>query len=95
MSDSEKLDKQRLKNFKNKGRDLEVKPLHSLTRCDVEQIYSHFSNNRQIIHSRALISQYPRNVFGYDRLNVNRVDISVKCVIRKALAARLAGRVSL
>lgn len=27
MSDSEKLDKQRLKNFKNKGRDLEVKPL--------------------------------------------------------------------
>lgn len=25
MSDSEKLDKQRLKNFKNKGRDLEVK----------------------------------------------------------------------
>lgn len=26
MSDSEKLDKQRLKNFKNKGRDLEVKP---------------------------------------------------------------------
>lgn len=25
MADSEKLDNQRLKNFKNKGRDLEVK----------------------------------------------------------------------
>lgn len=53
MSDSEKLDKQRLKNFKNKGRDLEVKP-----RCDVEQIYSRFANNREIKLSRALISRH-------------------------------------
>uniref|UniRef100_A0A673H0B6 Importin subunit alpha n=1 Tax=Sinocyclocheilus rhinocerous TaxID=307959 RepID=A0A673H0B6_9TELE len=47
MSDSEKLDKQRLKNFKNKGRDLEVKP-----RCDVEQIYSRFPSNPPLPRAR-------------------------------------------
>uniref|UniRef100_A0A8C1UQM7 Importin subunit alpha n=1 Tax=Cyprinus carpio TaxID=7962 RepID=A0A8C1UQM7_CYPCA len=47
MSDSEKLDKQRLKNFKNKGRDLEVKP-----RCDVEQIYSRFNKRDEHLLKR-------------------------------------------
>lgn len=49
MSDSEKLDKQRLKNFKNKGRDLEVK---SLTRATVTSITftANSQNKRTYIH---------------------------------------------
>lgn len=58
MNDNEKLDNQRLKNFKNKGRDLEVSIRSSLEvfflggialfrdhgfRCDVVRIYGGFS----------------------------------------------------
>lgn len=43
MSDSEKLDKQRLKNFKNKGRDLEVKSLMRAAACDVDHFYNKFT----------------------------------------------------
>ncbi len=40
---------------------------------DVEQIYRHFSNNRQIIHYRALISRYPPEYFQIiSVLNENR-----------------------
>lgn len=51
MSDSEKLDKQRLKNFKNKGRDLEVK---SFTRAAVTSINftANSQNNPTYIHTR-------------------------------------------
>lgn len=65
MADNEKLDNQRLKNFKNKGRDLEVKvetrsvsrlrgqPFASSFPCDVVSNFHHHRRlyTHNIIHS--------------------------------------------
>lgn len=54
MNDNEKLDNQRLKNFKNKGRDLEVSELNgAVTRrraagCDVGHKSSRLTSSHQL-----------------------------------------------
>lgn len=74
MSDSEKLDKQRLKNFKNKGRDLEVKPCVTSSRfTDTSRIIAQSSPLELSYHAALEKCRDPSVYMREERLNQSKL----------------------